>query len=217
MTILIETQYLPCVAFFALAAREGAIRLERHEHLVKQTFRNRCFINTEHGLHSLHVPLRHVHGKQTITEVRIDHTQKWVTNHWRTITSAYRSSPFFEHYADDLQKILFRKDEFLYELNYELLTLCLKWSGLDIQLEESECYEKELQGEDAKHVKDYRDFISPKRPLNIRQIYQPERYQQVFGNAFAENTSLIDLMFCCGPEAGRIVRASSVKNEQIQN
>jgi hypothetical protein len=199
------------VAFFAVGAAEGTIRLERHEHFVKQTFRNRCYINTEHGLHALHVPLKHAHGKQVITDVRIDHTQKWVTNHWRTITSAYRSSPFFEYYADDLEKILFGKHEFLYELNYELLTMCLRWTRLDIRLEETCRYEKEPEQQEGKDVKDYRGFITPKQPLNIRQVYRPERYQQVFGNAFAENASLVDLIFCCGPEAGRIVNASSAR------
>ena len=42
------------------------------------------------------------HGKIAIKDVRIDYSQKWLNNHWRTITSAYRNAPFFEYYADDL-------------------------------------------------------------------------------------------------------------------
>jgi hypothetical protein len=210
LTVLIETQYLPCLAFFALAAGAETLRLEKHEHFVKQTFRNRCYINTEHGLDSLHIPLRHHGGKSLITDVRIDHTQKWVTNHWRSVTSAYGKSPFFEYYSDDLKEILFRKHDFLYDLNFELLTLCLRWIRSDVRLEETQKYEKSPELQDGKAVKDYRGFVTPKAPINIRQIYRPHPYHQVFGNAFAENASLIDLVFCCGPEAGRIVKASCV-------
>lgn len=187
------------------------LRLEKHEHFVKQTFRNRCYIVTGHGLDSLHVPLTGKHGKIKMCDVRIDHTQKWVTNHWRSLSSAYGKSPFFEHYSDELKKVLFKKHDFLYDLNFELLTLCLKWLKIDLDLQETLVYEKTPEREDEDDIHDFRGLLTPKRPDNVGRVYRPVCYQQVFGNAFAENPSLIDLIFCCGPEAGRIVKSSSLK------
>ena len=44
--------------------------------------------------------------KYSLAEVRIDYGQKWLNNHWRTIRSAYGKAPFFEHYCEDLEKVL---------------------------------------------------------------------------------------------------------------
>jgi hypothetical protein len=217
LTILIETHYLPCIAWFAAVSAGNHLKLEKHEHFVKQTYRNRCYINTEHGLDSLHVPVLRGHGKTKVSDVRIDHTQKWVMNHWRSVTSAYGKAPFFEYYADDLRQRLLRKNEFLYDLNVELLTLCLKWLRLDIPLTETMAYEVSEGKEHENNVRDLRNKITDRRPEQLRQLYRPVAYTQVFGNAFAENASVIDLIFCCGPEAGRIVKASQQQNEQIRN
>src|SRR5688572_25723175 len=125
--VLIESQYLPPIAYFAALQSCDEIILESHEHYIKQTFRNRCAINTSQGRVDLIVPLTSKHGKTVISDVRIDYTQKWLNNHWRTIQSAYANAPFFEFYADDLHQVLFKKHEFLLELNGELLSMCLKW------------------------------------------------------------------------------------------
>lgn len=204
-TALIEAHYLPCIAYFAVIQRFNKIGLEKHEHYIKQSFRNRCYINTEHGRDILTVPLTSKHGKVPIKDIRIDHTQKWVNNHWRSICSAYGKAPFFEFYAEDLEKILFGKPTFLYDLNYDLLTMCLKWLKSPVIVEETLAYEKNIL--DAKN--DLRSRIDVKDQESVNLVYKERAYRQVFGNAFVANLSIIDLVFCCGPEAGSIIKASS--------
>jgi hypothetical protein len=182
------------------------VRLERHEHYVKQTFRNRCYINTEHGRDVLIVPLTAKHNKVAVADVKVDYGQKWLNNHWRTIESAYGKAPFFEYYSHDLHEVLFKRHSFLYDLNLNLLTLCLKWLRWDVAVEETLSYEKNP----ADGILDFRSFITPKKPDNVARVYRPVPYYQVFGNAFVDNLSLLDLIFCSGPEAGRIVRDSVV-------
>lgn len=210
MTAFIETHYLPCIAYFTALLPANEVVLEKHEHYVKQSYRNRCYINTEHGRDSLTVPLTAKHGKVLITDVRIDYSQKWLNNHWRTILSAYRKAPFFEHYAGDLEKVLFKKSGYLYDLNYEILSMCLKWLKWNVVVKESLSYEKEVQ----KNGIDLRCALNSKKPETIKKIYNPVVYPQVFGNTFVENLSLIDLIFCSGPEAGRIVQAT---HQQLNN
>ncbi|MFZ6014625.1 MAG: WbqC family protein, partial [Bacteroidota bacterium] len=165
---------------------------------------NRCYINTVQGKQALIVPLTSKHGKVKITDVRIDHTQKWLNNHWRTIQSAYGNSPFFEHYGPDLQAVLFKKYDFLYDMNFHLLTLCLKWLECSIPVRESLAYETEI----IPPVQDLRSVIRPKIDT-LGKIYLPVPYRQVFGNMFVENLSLIDLIFCEGPGAWGVVKASA--------
>jgi len=141
------------------------------------------------------------HGKPIISDVRLDYTQKWVNNHWRTVRSAYGRAPFFEHYADDLHDILFRKVGFLYELNYMLLSMCLKWLKWSMPIRETEIY----PDRPADNVFDLR------LALQCHQFYYPIMYNQVFGNTFVENLSLIDLVFCEGPGASKIVLGSAIQ------
>lgn len=139
--------------------------------------------------------------------VEIDHTQKWVTHHWRTLQSAYGKAPFYEHYADDLKSVLYSKTPLLFDLNKQLLTMCLRWLHKDVMLEETLAYEKTY----ANDVLDCRNAIDVKNPVGVKAVYQPIPYYQVFGNTFVENLSIVDLIFCCGPEAGSIIKSSSRK------
>lgn len=207
MTTLIEAHYLPSIAYFAALRQADEILLERYEHFTKQTYRNRCYINTAIGKSSLIVPITAKHGKAVITDVRLDYNQKWVNNHWRTIQSAYGKAPFFEYYVEDLYNLLFKKVTFLYELNYSLLSMCLKWLKWTKSINETKSYVPVTQTS----ILDLRSAISPKELEQSRQIYYPVKYNQVFGNTFVENLSLIDLIFCEGPEASKIVEASTIR------
>jgi hypothetical protein len=194
---LIELQYLPCITYFSALSQADEIIIERHENYIKQSYRNRCYINTAGGVAALTLPVIQNEGKTLITDVRIDNSQKWFNNHWRTITSAYGNAPFFEYYADDLYQILFKKPTHLYGLNLDLLTLCLKWLKMPLQIKESNSYEKEP----LPPVVDLRSTIHPKKEDNLNPFYKSTPYVQVFGNKFAGNLSLIDLIFCVGPGA----------------
>lgn len=205
MNYLIELHYLPAIPYFSLLHRAQKIIVEKHEHFSKQSFRNRCHILTAQGVERLVIPLTSKHGKVLITDIRIDYSQKWLNNHWRTIESAYRNAPFFEYYADDLNRILFRKHEFLYDLNWELLTNCLAWLKWDILVEESEKYEKIP----AEGIMDARNIIHAKKPDQYADYFHPVAYSQVFGNKFAEGLSIIDLVFCEGPAAGTVAASSA--------
>jgi hypothetical protein len=207
LTTLIETHYLPCIAWFSAVSGATEILLERWEHYEKQTYRNRCRINTANDEVQLIIPVKLKSGKTVITDVRIDFTQKWLNNHWRTVRSAYGKAPFFDHYADDLHDVMFEKVEFLYDLNYMLLSLCLKWLKWNVPIQETEFYAEKP----SDNILDLRSAINAKKLEQCHQFYYPVMYNQVFGNTFVENLSLIDLVFCEGPEASRIVKASAVR------
>ncbi len=197
---LIELHYLPSIHFFESIAKHPLIIVEKHEHFVKQSYRSRCIIQTSQGPQTLIIPLTGKHsdgGKVPITDVRIDNNQKWLNNHWRSIQSAYAKAPFFEFYADALHTLLFKQHTHLYELNFELLTLCLKWLKLPVRIEESLSY----QPVPDEGIIDLRNLISAKNKgiSSETPLFKP--YTQVFGNAFVNNLSIIDLIFCTGPDA----------------
>ena len=207
MTAQIEVHYLPCIAYFAALDRASDIVLEKHEYYVKQSYRNRCHIISARGKETLIIPLTSKHGKVYINEVRIDYSQKWLNNHWRTIRSAYGNAPFFEHYADELERTLFKQTTFLYDLTHDLLSLCLKWLNWEVSIKESEKFEKNAPAS----VFDLRSALNAKDEGSLSPFYLPITYHQVFGSTFVANASVIDLIFCTGPEASKIIRASAVQ------
>jgi WbqC-like protein family len=200
----IELQFLPCLEYFCALLSFDVVELEYHEHYIKQTYRNRCYINTSQGIQMLIVPLREKHGKTSVQEIRIDYQQKWQNNHWRSIESAYRNAPYFEHYADELKEIIYSGHDQLLALNKSLLSFCLRSIHLKVELSNTAVYEKLPPNP----VLDLRDTITPKKAGHNQTFYQAKPYQQVFGNNFAPNLSILDLLFCEGPKSIDLLRAS---------
>lgn len=205
--VLIELHYLPSISYFTAIQGFERLFVEKFEHYQKQTYRNRCHINTASGAEVLSVPLTSKHGKTLVKDVAIDYSQKWLNNHWRTIQSAYGKAPFFEFYSDDLHTVLFKKHMFLYDLNFEVLTMCLRWLKHNISVAETSYYERNP----ATVVADYRSVLNPKKADSCNRFYKTAEYSQVFGSKFVNNVSIVDLVFCEGPGALNIVRASTVK------
>jgi hypothetical protein len=195
---------LPSLEYFCALLQFDEIQLDKHEHYVKQSYRNRCFINTAQGPVMLVVPLTNKHGKVPIKDVSIDYSIQWQNNHWRTIESAYRKAPYYEYYSEDIRKIIYHSYKFIFDLNLELLSFCLKCLRHKAQLSVSVSYQKKTE----ESVSDLRSVIQSKIPHSARPIYKPIRYTQVFGNQFVPNLSVIDLLLCEGPRAGSLILAS---------
>ncbi len=206
MTALLSLQYLPCIEYFACLLKHDKICLEVNENYIKQSYRNRCYIKTSQKTEALIVPVRKGNRHTNIREIEIDYEQRWVANHWRAIQSAYGKSPFFEHYGDLFLAVFEKRLQKLFDLNFELLTLCLKLLQIDSTLSFTVNYEKMV----SSPVMDYRDSIHPKVSYENNDLMKPCIYNQVFGRKFAENLSIIDLLFCEGPNARHILLQSTI-------
>lgn len=210
MNGLIELHYLPSIAWFAATQSFDTIVLEKHEHFVKQSYRSRCKILTSQGVQELTVPLTGKssrmnrsdgHAKTVISDIKIDYSQKWLNNHWRSIVSAYNNAPFFEYYSDALHDTLYKEHKFLYDLNLNLLTICRGWLKLSNDVTETMAYEKIPPAGTV----DLRNRVNAKKPADCENFFRPVPYTQVFGHTFAANMSIIDLIFCEGPNARQVI------------
>ena len=125
--ILVSTAYLPPVEYFSLIHNADEVLIEREENYLKQTYRNRCYILSAHGPQVLSVPvyLGSFH-KTPVKDIRIDYSKRWQQVHLRAMTASYRSSPFFEFYFEEIEKIISKNHEFLIDLNTELTEVILE-------------------------------------------------------------------------------------------
>lgn len=193
--LVIELHYFPGVNYLAALTQSDRVLIEAHENYVKQTCRNRCYILGANKVNRLSIPvsLSSEKDKTAIREVRIDHNQKWENIHWRSIISAYGKAPYFEYYVDEIYRAFFKKQAFLYDWNYHLLTLCLKLLRINIQIDSTETYQHQ-----------YSENVIDLRSSNYLENFSSSAdhvYTQVFGKDFVKNLSVLDLLFCEGPNA----------------
>lgn len=202
---IIELQYLPCVDYFLQMLIADNVCIDIHEHYQKQTFRNRATILTSQGKLDLSIPIRKYAPKTPTKDILIDHSQRWAVIHWRTLATAYRKSPFFEYYADTLEKIYTEKTDFLADFNKKLLTFCLNALKIKTNYFFSEKYfdtkttnefllENPISSLETMIFTDFRGKIGSNKSV----LFPQKEYLQVFGNAFEKNLSVVDLLFCEG-------------------
>jgi hypothetical protein len=175
--------------------------LEYAENYQKQSYRNRSRILTAQGPLELYIPVLKPGGKVVMKDVEIDYGQKWVKDHWRSISTAYGKAPFFEHFASYFHDVYHRRPRFLVDLNLHFITLCNKLLNLQTILSKTDHFKDSHPQVDI----DSRNLIHPKRHLKTSTFYKPCNYNQIFGKKFVGNLSIIDLLFCEGPEAVEIL------------
>ena len=194
MQSIIYPTYFPSIAHFVILANSEII-FEDDDNYQKQTYRNRTYLYGPSGKQLLSVPMIHTKsdGHQKFKEVRIENNFNWQKQHWKTLETAYRTSPFFEFYEDEIQPIFEKKHTFLIDLNFETIELVCDC----LQLETD--YKKTSNHKIIDEVKDYKNLANVKSDglLNF------DNYIQVFSEKYGyiNNLSILDLIFNEGTNA----------------
>ena len=195
MQVLLSTTYFGPVQWYQKLHRADAVLIEQWESCQKQTYRNRCIIETTQGVQALTVPV--VRGEsQLIKDIRISDHGNWRHLHWNALQSAYGESPFFEYYQDDIRPFFEKRWDYLLDYND---AICQKMCEL-IDIQPSIQYSSDFVAE-PNNVSDYRIAINPKHPIPDAD-FTPKPYYQVYSSkhGFLSNLSVLDLLFNMGPE-----------------
>ncbi len=197
MNGLFSIAYFPPISYLLNCLHADEICLDQHEHFVKQTYRNRCCIYGANGKQALIIPVVHTDlFRIPIREVKMSFDSPWKNIHWKAICSAYRNSPYFEFYEEELKNIFQTENQLLFDFNFSILQSMLKLFLLKKTVSLTTEYQKEVTG-----YVDFRKTIHPKSTtLSIPS------YQQVFGerNGFLNDLSCLDYLFNEGNDLTKI-------------
>ncbi len=195
--VLISLPYFGPITQFSAIVNANKIWIEQEDNYQKQTYRNRMYIYGTNGKLSLNIPIKHLPKKkvkvhQKYTEVKIDSDEKWQKVHWRSLKTAYQTSPFFEFYEDELAPLFNTEYDLLYEFNYACFGTLIECLQMDLNFEKTSEYEK-----------------VPKDKLDLRKLSNAKistgipEYIQVFQekHGFLSNLCVLDLLFNEGPNS----------------
>jgi len=195
--ICLTSAYLAPVEYYSAMAKADTVFLEHCEFYEKQSYRNRCNIAGANGQLALTIPVEKSKGSRMLTrDVRISEHSDWQLQHWRSIESAYNSTPFFEYYKDDLIPFYEKNWTFLWDFNTEIQTKLLELLDLQIDIQLTKEYKVDFD----ENVQDVRNTIHPKKETEVGSF---KTYYQVFEQRFGfiPNLSSIDLLFNMGNES----------------
>ena len=123
--------------------------------------------------------------------------------HWKSLESAYRTSPFFEYYEDEMVHLFKKRKEFLLDFNYECMEVINDCLQLDVSYTKTKSYQK-----DPSELQDMRILAKAKK----EKTYKLDSYIQVFSDkyGFIPNLSILDLLFHEGTSASTYLENQSI-------
>jgi len=193
--MLLHPTYFPNIAHFVALIKSKEVVFEVCDNYQKQTYRNRSDIYSANGKLSLSVPVSYTQKlRQKTKDVLISSVDDWQSKHLKSFDSAYRMSPFYEFYIDDLMPIFKTEFKYLLDLNLKCFELLTKALELEISTRLSEDF---TIPDNSSY--DFRNLVNTKK----NNAFQFNKYTQVFTkkHGYITNLSILDLLFNEGPNA----------------
>ena len=212
-SVLLTSSLLAPVSYYAKLLHYHKVIIEANDHYLKQTYRNRFFIEAANGKMSLSIPVEKPSGKCLMRDVRISEHGEWRHQLWHALFSSYNSSPFFEYYEDDFRPFFEKKYEFLFDYNEALREMICDLIGLHPLID----YSTEYLKTDKVEGDDFREIIHPKKDFHlVDPNFIAVPYYQVFKEkfGFTPNLSIVDLLFNMGPESLLILHQSFAREDK---
>jgi len=183
----------PNISWWRQAVKADTVLFDGGEHFQKMSYRNRYRISGANNSILLSVPLADGRNQHTpMNEVRIHNEERWQVQHWRTLVSVYKRSPYFDHYADSLRPLFETSFINLADFNRAGILWVTQQLKLDFKVEETNVY-----------LADYPGDVTDLRNAKNADVRLP-KYYQIFEDriGFVADLSILDMIFSEGPGAG---------------
>ncbi|WP_435415730.1 WbqC family protein [Polaribacter aestuariivivens] len=192
MALFIPTYFSP-ISQYSEIVKTPEIVFEMEDNFQKQSYRNRCYIFNTNGKQLLNIPVKHPNkaGRKKTKDTLVDNDSLWQDQHFKSLQTAYRNSPFFEFFEDDLAVIFTKKYKFLHDVNLDSFLFIADALQINDEFKQTEEYETTSHVEDFRYLSEVKN--QPKKTFaNYIQMFDDK-------HGFLPNLSILDLLFMEGP------------------
>lgn len=168
--------------------KSNNILFEICDNYVKQTQRNRMSIYTANGRLDLTIPVKFSSSKrEKFKDIKICYETNWQKNHLKSIQIAYRNSPYYNFFEENLLEIFNQREKFLIDFNIKSIRIIHQILEINLKYNLTKEFKKKYENH-----KDLRELLN----FNSTKI-KGKKYCQVFNekHGFIENLSSLDLIF----------------------
>lgn len=220
---ILQSNYLPWKGYFDIIHRVDCFVFLDSAQYTQRDWRNRNLIKTPQGLCWLTVPTNG-NRRMRINQVQIDNNQFWAKRHLKALELNYRRTPYFHRYFPRIREVLLQRHISLSDLNQYLIRLIANWLHINTRFYQSDDFVL-LEGKNEKIISliqqldgthyltgpAAKNYILPElfEFNNITLEYMTydhyRSYDQPWGE-FSHGVTILDLLFCCGPDAASYIR-----------
>ncbi|WP_341221826.1 WbqC family protein [Polaribacter atrinae] len=196
MSLFVPTYFGP-ISQYTEIVKSDTVTFEMEDNFQKQSYRNRCYIYNSNGKQLLNIPAKDKNKgtsqRKKTKDLLVDNDALWQDHHLKSLQTAYRTSPFYEFYEDDLLKIFNKKYTFLQDVNIDTHLFIMDALQVSLQYTKTEEYLVTTTEQDFRELVDVKN--QPKKTTDT--------YIQMFDDkhGFIPNLSFLDLLFMEGPNA----------------
>lgn len=194
MALFIPTYFSPISQYSEIMHTEEVV-FEMDDNFQKQSYRNRCYIFNTNGSQLLNIPVKHPVSatRKKTKDTLVENATHWQDQHFKSLKTAYRNSPFFEFYVDDIAFIFEKKYTFLQDVNIDTFLFVSEALQIGVNFKKTTSYVTELEHNDFRNLANVKN--QPKNLVNP--------YIQMFDekHGFISNLTILDLLFMEGPNA----------------
>lgn len=194
MSLFIPTYFSP-ISQYAEIVKADKIVFEMEDNFQKQSLRNRCYIYNGNGKQLLSIPVKHPAKsiRKKTKDTLVENNFPWQDQHFKSLQTSYRVSPYFEFFEDDLAPLFQKKYKFLHDINIDSFLFIADALDIDANFSKTASYELKTSEKDCRFLAE--------RKSQPKCVFK--EYTQMFDDrhGFLPNLSILDLLFMEGPNA----------------
>jgi hypothetical protein len=211
---LLLPQFAPNLYDLAVMLQSDRIILQDTERWSRKSRVHRAKIRVPEGTQWVNIPVQTEDRKKAVKDVRIDHSDDWVSPLLRTLKYNYRNSLYFDFYEPEIKADFESAPDFTFLMEFVLFIQKRLLSFMDLKIH----YEL------ASQIREYTsnpDLLADRLGADILfQEHDSRHYQRQAKNrvepdfdhpkyhqhfeGFEPNCSILDVLFQFGPESFRI-------------
>jgi hypothetical protein len=211
---LLTPQFAPNLYDLATMLQAERIILQDVERWSRKSRIHRAQIRTPEGTQWINIPIRTEDRKKAVKDVRMDHSEDWITPLLRTLEYNYRNSIYYDFYEPEIKADFTSAYDYTYLMPFILYIQKRLFRFMDISIDYKLASElpnydsnpdllaQQLGATTLFQEHDSRHYQRQARQKSDPDFAHPEYHQHFDG--FEPWCCVLDILFQFGPESFRI-------------